>query len=60
MKLATQVDGQLIPGGLLETVPLPVTLTFSWTSGVGGGGVEFELPPHPKPAIKEMRRAAKT
>lgn len=38
-KLPVQVEGQLIPEGLLVTVPLPVTVTASCTFWGGGGCV---------------------
>ena len=34
-KLALQVDGQLIPAGLLVTLPWPETLTVTWAEFVG-------------------------
>lgn len=37
-KLAAQVCGQLRPAGELVTVPVPASLTVSWTS-CGGGGI---------------------
>ncbi len=43
-KLALQVPGQLIPAGVLVTVPVPVTVMVKCTCA-GGGVVEF--PPQP-------------
>ena len=44
-KLAVHVEGQLIPAGLLITVPLPVTVTVNCACcGCGGGGL-LEPPP---------------
>jgi hypothetical protein len=37
-KLAVQVEGQLIPAGLLTTVPLPVTETVNCACCCCGGG----------------------
>jgi len=34
LKFALQVVGQLIPGGVLTTVPLPEILTLSWPGGM--------------------------
>jgi len=46
-KLALQVPGQLIPGGVLVTVPAPMvgTVTANWYNV--GGGESPVPPPHP-------------
>ena len=45
LNFAVQVPGQLMPAGLLVTVP-PVTVTVNWACWGGGGGVLlFEPPP---------------
>jgi len=44
-KLAVQVEGQLIPAGLLITVPLPVTVTVNCACCCCGGGGLLEPPP---------------
>jgi len=46
-KFAVQVDGQLIPAGVLMIVPLPETVTVSCTCFFGGGGVLDVPPPQP-------------
>jgi len=51
-KLAVQVEGQLIPAGLLVTVPVPVTATVSWK--FWGGGV---LPEEPPQAVRANAQA---
>ena len=43
-KLAVHVEGQLIPAGLLITVPLPVTVTVNCVCRIAGGGGLFEFP----------------
>ena len=53
-KLAVQVDGQLIPAGLLVTVPAPVTATVSWKF-CGGGGLL--LPEEPPQAVRANAQA---
>lgn len=58
-KLAAQVDGQLIPGGLLTIVPVPITLTLNWACCRGGGVAGLELAPQPEPATKEMSMTGK-
>jgi len=51
LNFAVQVPGQLMPAGLLVTVPLPVTVTVNWAcwggggGGGGGGGVLLFVPP---------------
>ena len=47
-KLAVQVDGQLIPAGLLVIVPAPAggAMAVNWGVG-GGGGVDFITDPQP-------------
>src|SRR5690348_12434717 len=45
LKLALQVVGQLIPFGLLVTLPVPDTLTVRLAVCGGGGGVPPLLPP---------------
>jgi hypothetical protein len=44
-KLAVQAEGQLIPAGLLTTLPLPVTETVNCACCCGGGGGLTEPPP---------------
>ena len=56
-KLATQVEGQLIPAGVLTTVPVPVTVMFNCTGCAGWEALEF--PPHPETAIKLNRRTGR-
>ena len=58
LKLAVQVVGQLIPVGLLVTLPLPVTITVNCACCGCGGGGEGEgplgLPPQ---AVKASTQA---
>ena len=60
-KLAVQVEGQLIPAGLLVTLPVPVTETVSWAceGGGGGGGVLLAEPPQPARASNPKEQMAK-
>lgn len=56
LKLAVQVPGQLIPPGLLVTVPLPVVVTVicaCWEE-------EEEVEPPPPHAVSTMRKANST
>jgi hypothetical protein len=59
VKLASHVVGQLIPEGLLVTVPVPVTATDSWKLFGGGGGAVLVLPPQAVRAKAQAREAAK-
>ena len=57
-KLAVQVEGQLIPAGLLVTVPVPVRATVKlkfW----GGGGLLLDVPPQAARANAQARRTMK-
>src|SRR5690348_13312433 len=58
LNLAVQVVGQLIPVGLLVTLPLPVTVTVNCTccgcGGEGEGEEPLELPPQ---AVKARTQA---
>jgi hypothetical protein len=52
VKLAVQVDGQLIPAGLLVTLPLPASVTANCACLGGGGGVLLDpLDPPPPQAV---------
>lgn len=53
-KLAVHVVGQLIPPGLLVTVPVPVTATLK----LEGGLLALDVPPHPT-RLKQARETAK-
>jgi hypothetical protein len=46
LNVALHVVGQLIPAGLLVTVPLPATDTVNWFCCGGGGALLFADPPH--------------
>ena len=60
VKLAVHVVGQLIPAGLLVTMPVPVTAIVSWeVFGGGGGGVVPELPPQAVRTNAQARETAK-
>ena len=54
-KLALHVPGQLIPAGVLVTVPVPATVTVKCTCA-GGGVVEFP----PQPPSRERLASKKT
>ena len=56
-KLAVHVVGQLIPAGLLVTVPVPVTATVSWK--LLGGGVVLDVPPQAVRTNVQARATAK-
>ncbi len=57
-----QVEGQLIPDGLLLTVPVPVTATVNCAScgGGGGGGVVLPVPPQPARTNNPKSRSEQT
>ena len=55
-KLAVHVVGQLIPPGLLVTVPVPVTATVK----LEGGLLALDVPPHPTRLKAQARETAKT
>jgi len=45
LKLAVQVPGQLIPAGVLVTVPLPETVTLTCAGGIAAKVAVTELLP---------------
>ena len=57
VKLAAHVVGQLIPAGLLVTVPVPVIVTVRLKFLGGGGGVFTDVPPQ---AVRTNRQARET
>jgi hypothetical protein len=58
-KLAVQVEGQLIPAGLLVTVPVPVSATVSWKFLGGGGLLLLEVPPQAVSTNTQARETTK-
>jgi len=56
LNAALQDVGQLIPAGLLVTVPLPATVTVNW-AWEGGGG---ELVPPPPPQLERKPATSST
>jgi hypothetical protein len=52
---ALHVVGQLIPAGLLFTVPLPATDTVNWFCCGGGGPLLFADPPHPTKTLVKKK-----
>jgi len=59
VKLAVHVVGQLIPAGLLVTVPVPVIATVRLKSLGGGGGVVPDVPPQAAKTNAQARETAK-
>src|SRR5690242_4603598 len=59
LNAALQEVGQLIPAGLLVTVPLPATVTVNW-AWEGGGGGELVPPPPPQLERKPARSSTHT
>jgi hypothetical protein len=56
-KLAVHVVGQLIPAGLLVTVPVPVSAIVSWK--FLGGGLLLDVPPQAVRTNAQARKIAK-
>jgi hypothetical protein len=59
VKLAVHVVGQLIPAGLLVTVPVPVVVTVKVKFCGGGGGVVPDVPPQAVRTNAQARETAK-
>ena len=53
-KLAEHVVPQLIPAGLLLTVPLPLPADTTERSKLAWAGVSLNTTPHPIPQLPEM------